>query len=148
MLPRPDAIFVPLGSGGTAAGLAAGMAVLGWETRIVAVRVTDALLANLRVPLAIADRALRLVAKGGGPRRSVRPRTLEVEGRYFGGRYGRPTREGMEAEEMAASLCGVKLDQTYTAKAMAALIGRARAGELRDKTVLFWHTYNSGGLPG
>src|SRR5256885_16796790 len=34
----PDAIVVPLGTGGTAAGIALGIAWLGWSTRVVAVR--------------------------------------------------------------------------------------------------------------
>src|SRR5882724_9059686 len=42
----PDAIVAPLGSGGTAAGLALAMATLGWPTRVVAVRVAPRIIAN------------------------------------------------------------------------------------------------------
>jgi len=35
----PDTIVVPLGTGGTAAGIALGVAWLGWSTEVVAVRV-------------------------------------------------------------------------------------------------------------
>src|SRR6267142_1493820 len=42
----PDAIVTPLGSGGTAAGLALAMATLGWPTPVVAVRVAPRIIAN------------------------------------------------------------------------------------------------------
>src|SRR5262245_21395251 len=42
-MPEPDAIFVPLGSGGTVAGLMLGCRLAGLRSRIVAVLVTDIL---------------------------------------------------------------------------------------------------------
>jgi D-cysteine desulfhydrase len=42
-LPEPAAIVVPLGSGGTVAGLVAGLALAGLATRVIAIRVTDLL---------------------------------------------------------------------------------------------------------
>ena len=42
-MPEPDAIFVPLGSGGTVAGLALGCRLAGLRSRVVAVLVTDIL---------------------------------------------------------------------------------------------------------
>src|SRR6266550_4255099 len=41
----PDAIVVPLGSGGTTAGLVLAMAALGWPTAVAAVRVAPAVIA-------------------------------------------------------------------------------------------------------
>ena len=42
----PDAIVTPLGSGGTAAGLALAVRELGWPTRVVGVRVAPVIVAN------------------------------------------------------------------------------------------------------
>ena len=51
------------------------------------------------------------------------------------------------AIELLARTEAVFLDPTYTAKAMAGLISRIRAGEFRDdQTVLFWHTGGQVGL--
>ena len=38
---------------------------------------------------------------------------------------------------------GVKLEGTYTGKALAGLYADAESGALADQTVLFWNTYNS-----
>ena len=43
----------------------------------------------------------------------------------------------------AAAAEGVKLETTYTGKALAALLGDVGAGLLGDQRVLFWDTYNS-----
>jgi 1-aminocyclopropane-1-carboxylate deaminase/D-cysteine desulfhydrase-like pyridoxal-dependent ACC family enzyme len=52
-----------------------------------------------------------------------------------------PTPEGEEALRLVARLEGIVLDPVYTAKAMAALLARIRAGEFRrGDNVLFLHT--------
>ncbi|MBW1897036.1 MAG: hypothetical protein JRI47_08245 [Deltaproteobacteria bacterium] len=43
----------------------------------------------------------------------------------------------MEKEE------GIKLEGTYTGKALAALIRDVDKADLKDKVVLFWDTYNT-----
>ena len=55
--------------------------------------------------------------------------------------YGVPTPASREATTIVARREGIVLDPVYTAKAMAGLLRRIRAGEFtRDQTVLFWHT--------
>ena len=57
-----------------------------------------------------------------------------------------PTNESTKATEFTARREGIVLDPVYTAKAMAGLIARIRAGDFTPKPEsLFWHT---GGLPG
>ena len=47
----------------------------------------------------------------------------------------------MRGELAVARREGIVLDPVYTAKAMAGLIARVRAGEFTSgQTVLFWHT--------
>src|SRR2546423_549586 len=58
----PDAIVVPLGTGGTAAGIALGIGWLGWCTRVLAVRVAPRIVAN-------RSRAIRLPPKAAAPLR-------------------------------------------------------------------------------
>ncbi|HJR69122.1 MAG TPA: pyridoxal-phosphate dependent enzyme, partial [Gammaproteobacteria bacterium] len=70
---------------------------------------------------------------------------VEVDDAFVGEGYGLPTEASMEAIRLAAASDGLLLDPVYTAKAMAGLIARVRAGVFdRSQTVLFWHT---GGLP-
>jgi len=64
---------------------------------------------------------------------------------YMGETYGKPTPEGMQAIRLAKECGPFFLEPTYTGKAFAALCGfvRKQKEELKDKTLLYWHTYNS-----
>jgi 1-aminocyclopropane-1-carboxylate deaminase/D-cysteine desulfhydrase-like pyridoxal-dependent ACC family enzyme len=144
-LPLPDAIFVPLGSGGTAAGLAVGMRLARLEsTRLVAVRVFDRLFANAHRLARLADRAAALLRAAGGPDAGrFRAGDFQVVHDQFGRGYGRAT-EAAQAALRAAADCGLRLEATYTAKALAAVLHRSRRGE----RVLFWNTFSSVPLEG
>src|SRR5437016_2388345 len=61
----PEAIVLPLGTGGTAAGVALAMAALGWPTMVVAVRVAPAIVANRWRTTWLAHAARRLLARHG-----------------------------------------------------------------------------------
>jgi 1-aminocyclopropane-1-carboxylate deaminase/D-cysteine desulfhydrase-like pyridoxal-dependent ACC family enzyme len=70
-----------------------------------------------------------------------------VDDRFVGEGYGVPTDASQNAIELAARSEALFLDPTYTAKAMAGFIARARAGEFpKGTTVLFWHTGGQVGL--
>ncbi len=156
-VPRPDVVYVALGSCGTAAGLVIGLSELGGAAEIVAVRVTDRLVAGARKTRRLMERTLALLraeaALAGGPARLglaadangwARPK-LRVEHRFFGGAYGRAT-PASEAAVRDAAAAGLALETTYTGKALAALLADARAGRLDGKRVLYWHTYSSADL--
>ncbi len=49
----------------------------------------------------------------------------------------------MAAVNLVAKSEGIRLDGTYTGKAMAALIDRVRNHGLRNEVILFWNTYNA-----
>ena len=71
---------------------------------------------------------------------------IEIDDRFVGTGYGVPTPASIEATELLARREGIVLDPVYTAKAMAGLIARVRAGDFTPtQKVLFWHT---GGIPG
>jgi 1-aminocyclopropane-1-carboxylate deaminase/D-cysteine desulfhydrase-like pyridoxal-dependent ACC family enzyme len=68
-----------------------------------------------------------------------------VDDGFVGQGYGVATPASTEALELVARREGMVLDPVYTAKAMAGLIARIRAGAFqKSDTVLFWHT---GGVP-
>ncbi len=135
-----DAIVFCTGSGGTQSGLVAGAALSHSEIRILGI--SDG---TSRAELAPAVSAL---VRGLGARVEV---TLDVAPEdvivldEYGGTYGAPTRECLEAIRLAARSEGLILDPIYTGKAMAGLADLVRQGRWRDdQTVVFWHT---GGQP-
>ncbi len=131
---RPDAIYVALGSGGTAAGLLAGLT---FDVDLVAVRVVDRVVANAMKVRRLA-RASRRLAEIRRHDFSARLRVLHG---FFGGAYGRATAAADAAVHRAANI-GLRLEPTYTGKAMAALLAHAASGQLDGKRVLFLQTYN------
>jgi len=133
----PEAIVLPLGTGGTAAGVALAMAALGWPTRVVAVRVAPRFVANRWRAMSLARRAVRLLARHAIriPFPVSRFPLSVVDG--LGQGYGHPSPEGEAARRLAAEH-GLTLDPTYSAKAFAFLLQRAACDVQR---VVFWHTF-------
>jgi D-cysteine desulfhydrase len=121
----PDTCVVPLGTGGTAAGIALGVAWLGWRTRVVAVRVAPRFVANRWRTTRLARRAATLAEMP-----TPHLRIQVVDG--LGAGYGHPSPAGERARLLAADH-GLTLDPTYGAKAFATLHGMQR--------VVFWNTF-------
>jgi 1-aminocyclopropane-1-carboxylate deaminase/D-cysteine desulfhydrase-like pyridoxal-dependent ACC family enzyme len=131
----PDAVVAPLGSGGTAVGIALGLALGGWsETDVVGIRAADRSVTNPAVLRSLEAGTAAVLSFGGWMPRRTR---LEVDGRWFGSGYGSPTKAGDHATAAAAEL-GLALEPTYTAKAFAAALDRTRRGE----RVLFVQTFS------
>jgi L-cysteate sulfo-lyase len=129
------AIFVCSSSGGTQAGLDAGLQLFGMGgTRLIGVSPDGAAESILPVVSAIRDElAARL-------KRDF-TRLLSIEDRFTGAGYGIPSREGQQATRLLAQTEGIVLDPVYTAKTMAAMLAHVRAREFGpDQAVLFIHT--------
>ena len=122
----PDVVVVPLGSGGTAVGMALGLAVGGWlDTTVLAVRAADSTVTNAAVLEALAGATVALLAVGGW--RPVRHR-LEIVTSYLGRGYGAPTDAGQRAQRRAAAF-GLELEPTYSAKAFACALDQVAQGQ-------------------
>lgn len=129
-LPEPERVFVPLGTGGTAAGLALGFRIAALATRVVAVRVVPRIVGNARRIARLANAAARLLERRSGaavPR--IAARDVTVEHGFHGGAYGRPLAAAVPP------LDGVGLDDTYSRKAFAAAVASPR-------DALFWLTFD------
>lgn len=136
-----DSLVVASGSGGTHAGLVAGLVGLNANLPVVGV--------SVRAPRAAQqEKILKLAREAGelaGSKQAVEASEVEVLDAYVGGGYSLPTDEMIEAVKLFASLEGVLLDPVYTGKAAAGLIDLVRRGRFeRNDNVLFLHT---GGSP-
>lgn len=141
----PSQLVVPLGTGGTLAGLVAGHAIAESATRIVGVRVVPGVVANRRRVLHLARATLSLVETLSGERLPpIDERLLEIDSSQYGGAYARETDASRAAAKAMAEAGGPALEGTYSAKAFAAALARARA----DEAVLFWLTFDAKAVRG
>lgn len=140
-LPEPSHVVCAVGTGGTAAGFALGLALAGLPTRVHAVVVNDQLRLDERQMLRLAGRTARLLR-----RRGADVPTPELAGRLWvdrgalGPGYGHPTREAAAAIDLGARH-GVHLDPVYTGKAFAALLRAADAGDYGAGPVVLLQTH-------
>ena len=136
-----DAVVVASGSSGTHGGLLAGFLGLGIDTPLYGVGVSRD--PPDQVPRVHAE--AQAVADLLGLGIEVPLEAVRCVGGYWQPRYSVPNARMVEAVQWLSRTEGVLLDPIYTGKAMAGLIGMARAGHWRARSkVLFIHT---GGLP-
>ena len=139
--PAPDTLVVPLGSGGTAAGLLVGLALAGLPTRVIGVRVVPRLVANRRRVLALARRTAALFAeRAQAAAPSIDERRFAVEETQYGGAYARETQAGRTSAALVLAREGPALEGTYSAKALAAALALARAAP--GERILYWLTFD------
>jgi D-cysteine desulfhydrase len=139
-MPRPACIVLPLGTGGTAAGLALGFAIAGTRIPVIAARIGPRIGANRTRVMALVRATAALIARVS--RRAVpevSPDALHVVHDVYGGAYGRSLPAGERAAAQLLGWRGLALDATYSAKAFAAATAHPRHPE--DPT-LFWLTFD------
>jgi len=69
---------------------------------------------------------------------------FDLEQDFFGGEYGKVTPEGRAAVDLIKKTEDIKLETTYTGKALAAMLDFIKKGRSPDGApLLFWNTYNS-----
>jgi D-cysteine desulfhydrase len=140
-LPMPHTIVVPLGTGGTVAGLLVGLAVAGLRTTVVGVRVVPRGVANRWRVMRLARRTHALLTELTGERLpALDASRLEIAQEAYGGAYGRETDDGRAAAAALRDAGGPRLDGTYSAKAFGHALHRAR--RMSDGGVLFWLTFD------
>ena len=134
----PSTVFVPLGTGGTAAGLALGFRIAGVSTRVVAVRVVPRSLGNIRHVLRLARRGAHLIERHAGVRVPVvTALDLRIEHGFYGGKYGRPLAEA--PDERPLQFTGIRLDDGYSRKTFAAAAAHVASG---GTGAMFWLTFD------
>ena len=139
-LPEPAHLVVPVGTGGTAAGLALGFQLAGLPSRVVGVVVNDQLRLGPPVFARLAQRTAKLLQDRGAQLGDLQlePEMLDLTREQIGAGYGHPTEAAARAAGLAAKE-QLPLDPVYTAKAMAGLLALRDEGRL-DGPILFVHT--------
>lgn len=135
---RPEWIVHSTSSGGTQAGLLAGLRLQGLENVGVMGISADDPSASIgeTVQTIVAEIELKLAA----PACSLQA-PIHVDDRFVGGGYGIPTPESEAALGLLARTEGVVLDPVYSAKAMAGMLRLIDQPPLSAAgNVIFWHT--------
>jgi 1-aminocyclopropane-1-carboxylate deaminase/D-cysteine desulfhydrase-like pyridoxal-dependent ACC family enzyme len=140
VIPPPDVVVVALGTMGTAVGLTLGLELTQLDTAVMGVRVSNLATSTEARFRAELDRTRQWLAERGASIPAPRAGRWSIEPGYLGRGYAVPTRDGERAVALAAAN-GLRLETTYTGKAMAAIAGSGR--RLRGATVVFWHTHSA-----
>ncbi|TXT58775.1 MAG: hypothetical protein BAJALOKI1v1_1550004 [Promethearchaeota archaeon] len=152
VFPEPEVIFIPCGSGGSAAGLIAGCKLLNLKTRVYAVEVSNPPFSSEESIIQNSNKALKYLRKRDKtiPQITINKEDFTYVKDYLGSDYGIKTRKGQTAIDLVMQLegkeRGFKLETTYSGKAMAALLDYIGNNENKEKNILFWDTYNSADL--
>jgi len=140
LLPLPRQVVVPLGSGGTAAGLALGFAVAQLPITVVAARIGPRIGANRTRVLRLARATAALMHRLSGQAvPDVGGDSLRVVHDVYGGAYGRTLPAASEAAQRLEGWRGIALDATYSAKAFAAATAIHHS---MGVPTLFWLTFD------
>nr|HIL76916.1 pyridoxal-phosphate dependent enzyme [Rhodospirillales bacterium] len=122
---EPDAIVLPIGSGGTYAGWIIGIRLLELPWKLECVSVS-------REPEEISYQVAKLATEAAkllGLDWQFGASDVPVQGGFIGEGYGIPSAEGVDAIKLVSRKEGVLLDPTYTGKAMAGLIHGIKQGK-------------------
>lgn len=143
-LPAPARIYVALGLGGSAAGIAIGAALGGLDAEVVAVRASNPNTVSMAKLQAIAAEATKFAHALDATFPAKVKIRARIDGRFVGAGYGSPTAAATEAIAKAAR-AGMDLDPVYTGKAFAAVVadGETSGGARGRGTAVFWQTQNT-----
>lgn len=138
-----DRIVCASGSGGTHAGLVAGLTAAGSDVEVTGVDVSRPRAAQESSVTALAKAILALL----GVDAALTPGRVVCRDEWVGPGYALPSADMVEAVTTVARTQGIVLDPVYTGKAMAGLIGMILGGELTaGQTVVFLHTGGAAAL--
>ena len=146
VLPEPDAVYIAMGTMGSAVGLLIGLMATGRDTRVVAVRASSPATSSAAGFQALFEATVDyVVARDPSfPKLAFDSSRIDFDGTQLGRGYGRATAAGQVAVSTLRRTSGLKLETTYTGKALAALM-HDRSD--RGRILLFWNTHNSQPLP-
>lgn len=143
-LPEPEHIFVPVGSCSTLAGLTLGTQLTGLKTKVMGIRVAPSHLGPFPACTEgevnkVINQAVKQM-KSWGIKGIHQIPQCHFSNDFYGEGYGVASTES-EAAKKAFEQAGIKLENTYSAKAAAAFLQQLEIDN--KKPQLFWQTFNS-----
>jgi len=147
--PCPERIYIANGTMGSVAGLLLGLAVAELAIDVHAVRVVEKQFTNLTIQERLLRKTASLLHRYDPKfdETLADPARLCWRDNFCGPGYAKvdePTQRAVLAAETEA---GMRLETTYTGKAMAALLHDLQQPEYDGGRYLFWNTHNSIPLP-
>ncbi len=143
----PVRVYLPCGTMGSVAGLLLGLRIATASATVVSVKVVPQNIVDAAAVLKLAAAIQRLLPPEQRSRADHVASSLEFRPEFAGAGYALPTPECVEAVALAKDLAGLKLDTTYSGKALACLVADGRSGRLAGCTPVFWQTWNSQPYP-
>lgn len=140
---KPDRIYVGTGTMGTAIGIALGLAVAELDVEVHAVRASDTAITNDRLMQNLARKTVMMMRRldPSIPADLASRTNIRLRNSYFGGGYAHSTLEAEDAIAFAREQLNIRLESTYTGKALAALLADLQAPDTEGLNILFWNTY-------
>ena len=144
----PDRIYIATGTMGSTAGLAIGLALANINTRIEAIRVGMPQFCNEPGMQQLAKKMVAMMHRldPSVPTDLARQLNIRMRHEFYAGGYAHTDPQTDAAIAFAAEHLQLRLETTYTGKAMAALL--ADLPSSGQDELLFWNTYNSAALDG
>lgn len=139
-LPYPEKIYVAVGSGGTVAGIVAGLSLLNLQIKVVGVKIVNSFTATKNYIINLAKLSLKYLNYKFGLKinYSLNPSLLYIEDRFIGPGYGYPTVNSYHSKEFLKGFVeNINIETTYTGKTLGALLYNERNN---PNPVLYWHT--------
>ena len=148
-LELPHRIYIANGTMGSCAGLALGLALADLPIELHAIRVVDDRFATppgferlMRKTAMMLHRIDASIPADLADRTRIRWRS-----EFLAGGYAVADSVTRDAVAVARDALGLKIETTYTGKAMAALLHDLALQDYAGERCLFWNTYNSRPLP-
>ena len=135
---HPDVVFTATGSGGTLAGLSVGKALLGDQTRLVAIQVgpKDPVSYSRQI-VDLGNCTLGLLQSG----EQVSEDIFEIDAAYYGPGYEMPYKEANDDIRYLARTEGIFTDPVYSGKSFHGMMDYIRSGKVeKGSTVIYLHT--------
>lgn len=145
VIQEPDYIYVATNSCSTTAGLLLGLQAAQIRSKIIGVCVEpeeekDEFLNGIRRLFAETNAMLHAL-DATFPLYEFPEQSLILNKKFCGTAYGLFIPEGVEAINLVKDSENIKLEGTYSAKPIAAIMDDAKEGRIKDETILFWDTY-------
>lgn len=133
---KPDYIFHASGTGGTQAGIAVGLDVVGWsDVKLMGISIARPQERGKKV---IVDFANEL-SKCYGIENDY-SNCIEFNTDYLGNGYDKRSAELKDYLKSVYRQTGLLLDETYSGKALYGMMQEIKKNGLQDKKILFWVT--------